>query len=153
MKTLGHSEDAEEILRRLSALSPSSKRRWGKMSVQQMVCHLTDGFLLYMGEKTAQPAATLLPGKLLKWGALWTPLPWPHGFKTVPELDQETGGTSPDNFETDVARLQQCVRRFTDNHKDFAWPSAHPHFGSMSEADWQRLAYLHADHHFRQFGC
>jgi hypothetical protein len=30
---------------------------------------------------------------------------------------------------------------------------AHPLFGRMSDADWLRWAYLHADHHLRQFGA
>jgi hypothetical protein len=34
---------------------------------------------------------------------------------------------------------------------EFRWP-AHPIFGKMSETDWMRWAYLHVDHHLRQFG-
>jgi hypothetical protein len=153
MKTLRHSEDVNEILRRLQALRPSSERQWGRMSVQQMVCHLKDGFLLYMGEKNALPVRTLAPRRLLKWFALWVPIPWPHGFKTFPELDQELGGTRPAEFDSDVDTLRALIKRFTGSGKDFKWPETHPHFGLMSEADWQRLGYLHTNHHFRQFGC
>jgi len=153
MRTLRHPEDVDEILRRLQALHPSSERQWGKMSVQQMVCHLSDGFLLYMGEKRAHPVPTPAPRKLLKWLALWVPIPWPHGFKTFPELDQEVGGTPPAEFEKDVDRLQALVKRFTSNRRDFEWPESHPHFGPMTESDWQRLGYLHTDHHLRQFSC
>ena len=153
MRTLRHAEDVDEILGRLQALSPSSKRQWGRMSVQQMVCHLSDGFLLYMGEISARPVPTLAPRKLLKWVALWVPIPWPHGFKTFPELDQELGGTPPAEFEKDVDRLLAVVQRFTSPRRDFKWAETHPHFGPMSEEDWQRLGYLHTDHHLRQFGC
>jgi hypothetical protein len=118
-----------------------------------MVCHLGDGFLLYMGEKSARPVPTPAPRKLLKWFALWVPIPWPHGFKTFPEIDQEGGGTPPAEFERDVDRLQALVRRFSSSSRDFKWPETHPHFGPMNEADWQRLGYLHTDHHLRQFGC
>jgi hypothetical protein len=28
----------------------------------------------------------------------------------------------------------------------------HPFFGQMTEKEWMRWGYLHADHHLRQFG-
>jgi hypothetical protein len=152
MRTFGYSQDVDQILRRLDTLRPSSQRRWGKMSVHQMVCHLSDGFLLYTGEKSACPVPTLAPRKLLKWFALWVPIPWPHGFKTFPEIDQEAGGTPPVEFAQDVDKLRVLIQRFSSG-KDFKWPQSHPHFGAMSEEDWQRLGYLHTDHHLRQFGC
>jgi hypothetical protein len=78
---------------------------------------------------------------------------WPHGFKTMPEIDQQAGGgTSPVEFARDHRDLQSLLERFVKQPRDFTW-QAHPHFGQMSERDWMRLAYLHADHHLRQFGC
>jgi hypothetical protein len=42
---------------------------------------------------------------VLKWFALWVPIPW-RGYKVIPELDQQIGGTSPVEFKADVrARL------------------------------------------------
>ncbi len=35
--------------------------------------------------------------------------------------------------------------------RDFAFAS-HPVFGELSEWEWMRWGYLHADHHLRQFG-
>src|SRR5262250_3375752 len=87
MKTLRNAPEKAEILRRLQSIQPGSQRRWGSMSAHQMICHLNDGFLLYMGERTAAPAKTPLPRTLAKWFALWAPIQWPQGFKTAPELD------------------------------------------------------------------
>ena len=152
MKTLFNQRDKEEIITRLQAVRPTSPRLWGKMSAHQMVCHLTDGFRMYMGLKTACPVRVPYPRSLLKWMALWVPIPWSKGFKTAPELDQQAGGTPPVEFDNDVRELRNLVDRFTRQPRDFQW-QPHPHFGRMSDREWMRLAYLHMDHHLRQFGA
>ncbi len=150
MKTLLNPADKQEILRRLDTVQPTSQRRWGSMSVHNMICHLSDGFRLYMGERPAKPAPVHLPRLLVKWVALWAPLQWPHGFKTAPELDQQGGGTPPAEFTADMSDLQALIERFTRQPADYS-PKPHPHFGSLTEREWKRLAYLHTDHHLRQF--
>ena len=78
MKTLRNPVCKHEILLRLGSVGPASPRRWGAMSAHQMICHLRDGFLLYMGERRAAPAKTPYPRMLTKWVALWAPLRWPQ---------------------------------------------------------------------------
>jgi len=152
MKNLRNAQDREEIAHRVADVRAESRRLWGKMSAHQMICHLSDGFRLYMGEKKAAPAGGIYPSRILRWFALWAPMEWPRGFKTMPELDQEAGGgTSPVEFTRDQRELLELLQRFTRAPRDFSRP-AHPHFGAMSERSWMRLAYLHADHHLRQFG-
>jgi len=152
MKTLLHQADKEEILRRLDSIQPTSQRRWGSMSAHNMICHLSDAFRLYMGERPAKPGPVPAPRLLMKWFALWAPIPWPHGFRTAPELDQQSGGTPPVEFAADKKELCELIERFTRRPADSP-RRAHPHLGSMSEREWNRLAYLHADHHLRQFGA
>ena len=152
MKTLLNPRDKVEIVSRLQKVSPSSSRLWGKMSSHQMVCHLSDGFKLYIGLITAPPTGFPYPSRALKWMALWAPIPWPKGFKTAPQLDQQIGGTAPEEFDRDVHQLKTLLDRFTASQRDFQW-GIHPHFGRMSEVEWMRLAYLHSDHHLRQFGA
>ena len=152
MKTLFHPADKEEILRRLDSIQLTSQRRWGSMSVHNMICHLSDGFRLYMGELLAKPAVVPIPRVLIKWFALWAPMQWPHGFKTAPEIDQQGGGKRPVEFAADMKDLRALIERFTRRPADFV-PKPHTHFGSLSEREWNRLAYLHADHHLRQFGA
>src|SRR5215470_14492403 len=145
MKSLLNPADKSELLTRLQSVSPTSTARWGKMSAHQMVCHLGDAFRLYMGLITPPPVAVPYPRVLLKWTALWTPIPWPKGFKTAPEMDQEVEGTRPAVFEEDVRALYTLVDRFTREPRDFQWPQSHPHFGKMTPTEWIRLAYLHTD--------
>lgn len=153
MKLLLNVDDKLEILHRLALVRPDSQRLWGKMSPHQMVCHLTDGFRMYMGEKRVAPVGGIYPSRVLRWIALWAPMPWPKGFQTMKELDQQGGGgTSPVEFARDKQELSSLLERFTHTPRDFTF-GVHPHFGVMSEREWMRLAYLHADHHLRQFSC
>jgi len=62
------------------------------------------------------------------------------------------GGTHPVEFAADLSDLRALIERFTRQPADYV-PKPHPHFRSLSEREWKRLAYLHADHHFRQFGA
>lgn len=151
MRTLARERDRVEILRRLRALRHDSVRRWGRMSAHQMVCHLSDGYRLLTG-RTTELAATPLPRFLMRWIALYAPLRWPAGIRTTPDLDQDGGGTRPAEFEADVAELERLLIEVTTDRRDRFTRYFHPLFGPMSESAWMRWAYLHADHHLRQFG-
>jgi hypothetical protein len=150
VKTLRDKTDQQEILTRLMLLSPLDKGRWGVMTVHQMLCHLSDAYLVALGEKTASPATGLLQRTILKQIALHSPLKWMKGFPTRPELEQGRGGTPPTDFEADRSALLFAFQRFC---KDLPRPCPpHPVFGPMDPDDWFRWGHLHADHHLRQFG-
>lgn len=152
MKTLSDPKCQHEIKARLQSLRPDTPRRWGKMSAPQMVCHLADGFRMYMGLRQVADDSSPLMRSALKWVALWAPMQWPHGFRTAPELNQAAGaGTAASEFRQDVDELLRLMDRMAARPKDFDW-QAHPHFGQLSEREWMRLGYLHANHHLRQFG-
>lgn len=135
----------------MGSLRPDSARSWGKMSAHQMVCHLADSFRGVMGERPIAVLSGSFGRGLVKWIALYSRMPWPHGLKTMPEVDQLINGTPPVDFEGDRAGLGTLFQRFTNEPRDFVW-APHPMFGEMSHADWMRWGYLHMDHHFRQFG-
>jgi hypothetical protein len=116
-----------------------------------MVCHLSDAFRFVTHEKPASPATGILQSTVIKWIALYGPLSWPAGVPTRPEMDQETGGTPPGDFASDLAELEALLEVVATRPAGYDWP-AHPIFGRMSESAWLRWAYLHTDHHLRQFG-
>jgi len=115
-----------------------------------MVCHLGDAFRAALSEKYISPSSTVWKRTLLKWTALWIPLPWPHGFKTRPEMDQQQGGTQPGEFASDLDKLRILFERFCTWEGEFA---PHAILGEMSRTERMRHAYLHMDHHLRQFGA
>ena len=119
MKSLARPVDKAEVLRRLRALSPESRRRWGRMSAHQMVCHLSDSFLCVMGRKPVSHATSAFQRTFVKWLALYVPLPWLPGIRTRPEIDQYVGGTKPAEFAADVAQLEALVGMVTEPSRRF----------------------------------
>jgi len=152
VKTLADPECKAEILRRLKSVRPDSPRQWGRMSAHQMLCHLADAFRMAFGEKAVSDTSRPVKRTVLKWIALYGPLPFPPDFPTRPEIDQQCGGTTPGEFAADLAQLEALVERFASRAARDEWPR-HPIFGRMSHRAWMRWAYLHFDHHLRQFGA
>lgn len=150
MPSLAHPAVRERLLARIAAVQPDSPRQWGRMTSHGMLCHLADSFLGVTGDRPIQPAVSLMGRTLMKWGALYLPFPWPKGVPTRPEVDQEKNGTRPGDFDQDKARLTKAFHRFASHDMS---GRAHPIFGPLTNAQWQRWGYLHLDHHLRQFSC
>lgn len=152
MRTLANPRDKEEIIRRLVAIGLASQRRWGRMTVGEMICHLSDALQISMGEKQAKPVSNWFSRSIFKWAGLWFPTQWPHGVRTVPECEARAGGTKPGAMEKDLKELREALDRFTQQPRGYELKS-HPIFGPMNEKEWMRWGYLHMDHHLRQFGA
>jgi hypothetical protein len=136
--------------RRVRALRADSPRQWGRMSAHEAVCHMSDAFRMAFGEKAvvARPAAFR---PMLRFIALHLPMKWPRGVKTLPEVQQGCGGTTPIEFERDRAELLALLARFSASAESDR-VTDHPIFGPMNTAQWGSWGYRHMDHHLRQFG-
>lgn len=143
-------EVRREILVRIGRLSHSDEARWGKMTVGQMICHLTDGYRAILARRQLDRVEYGMPQLLLKWIALRLPLRWPKDVPAPWEIVAGRGGTPPAEFERDRAELVRSLQEFCE--REPPRDCIHPLFGKMSGRDWMRWAYLHADHHLRQFG-
>jgi hypothetical protein len=120
MKTLASSRDRAEILRRLREVRPDSPRFWGRMSAHQMICHLSDSFRMAMGLKSVSETGSPLRQRTVKWVALYLPMRWPAGgIRTLPEIDQEIGGTPPADFAADLAELEALFEIVTREPRSF----------------------------------
>ena len=150
MKDMRDPAAQREILVRIGRLSRGDQPRWGKMTVEQMICHLTDGYRAVLAGRNLDRVKFWIPRPLLKWIALRLPLRWPKGVRAPWEIAAGLGGTPPVDFEHDRAELVRSINEFCARVP--APKMMHPLFGRMSPRDWMRWAYLHADHHLRQFG-
>ena len=148
MSTLAEPAILALCRRRIIRLDPKAGAKWGRMTAPQMICHLNDSFRVGMGEKFVSPASSVLQRTFVKWVALRTPVKWPAGVPTRPEIEQGRGGTPPTDWESDRAELIQLMDAFA-NRSTFG---EHPIFGKLSQRDWLIWGYRHVDHHFRQFG-
>jgi hypothetical protein len=149
MKLLSDAAEFHALEVRVRTLRQDTRRLWGRMTSNQMLCHLCDSFRFALGERTAASACSLVNRTLVKWIALHTSLPWPRNVKTRPEVDQTIGGTPPTAFERDRSELLLLMKRFTEPCSS---RPHHPIFGPLTEREWQHWGWRHVDHHLRQFG-
>jgi len=149
VKSLADPECRHDLETRLARLAPGDRAQWGKMTVHQMICHVTEAFRCALGQKYAAPASFGVPTPILRWVALRAPVKWPHGFPSPPEIAQDRFGVPPVEFTQDHAALLAVFQEFCAGLP--AQLPRHPYFGRMTAGDWNRWGYLHTDHHLRQF--
>jgi hypothetical protein len=149
MRTLSSGRDSDSIVGRLELVCSDDAARWGKMNAHQMVRHLADSMRGPLGEFWVSDAEmTSTQRTVMKWAALYFPMKWPKGVATRPEIDQ-SGKSAPGDFDTDRSLAIGLVSRMCAT--DLAG-ARHPIFGPLTQLQWLRWAWLHADHHLRQFG-
>jgi len=135
-----------EFRARLESLRRDSPRRWGRMTVDQMLWHLGDGLEMAIGSRPyGQPQLPAIPSALLKFAVL--NLPWPKGAPTLDAL--RASGTH--DFEAERTRCLRLLEELGRKDVHSAWP-AHPAFGVVDGRFHSRLQARHVDHHLRQFG-
>jgi hypothetical protein len=149
-KSLDDPRGRASVITRLRTLTSDSTKRWGRMNPHEAICHLSDSFRAMMNLMPISSKSTILTRNVVRWIALHSMFPWPHGVKTMPEVDQEIGGTKPVDFEHDRRELEALIKQFAQCTSADLQP--HPIFGGLSNAEWQHWGYLHTDHHLRQFG-
>ena len=140
--------DRKSILDRISRLSPSAARKWGKMSPAQAMAHLSIAMEGAGGEGKQEQA---LLGKIVKPLILWKVMdeaPFAHNAPTDPTFVVR----DDKDFEKESARLVAAIGRFCDGGPQRAVRSVHPFFGRLTGDQWGRLTFKHLDHHLRQFG-
>lgn len=151
MKNILNDRDRAKIESRIERLTPQSDRLWGKMTVGQMLCHVTDQIRMAVGKIPARFVGNAFTKTIGKYMVL-AGFQMPKGrIMSVRELNQDKDGTPPKDFENDRGDLLQTLRGFGEDFGP-ARSRPHPAFGEMSRKQWGRLILLHLDHHLRQFG-
>lgn len=139
------------IVARINNLTPEAKSLWGKMNVNQMICHCTDGLRGCLGELDGKTdESNFLSRSLVKFLVLYA-MPIPKNVPTAKRVDQMQDGTKPIDFESDRKTLLEFIEKMTSQPDNFAW-SAHFKFGAMNRKEWEILSGKHLDHHLKQFG-
>jgi len=151
MKNVINDLTKSETIQRVEKLNSTTTAKWGKMNVNQMLCHCADQLRLANGGKQSVFAGNLMLTTVVKWLVL-TVLKAPKGkAETVKELKQGAGGTNPTNFESDKKALIELIKNFDESFK-INKTVIHPAFGKMDHWQYGRLGYVHLDHHLNQFG-
>ncbi len=142
--------DLETILAYLNQLDASTQPKWGKMSAQRMVEHLTESINMSMGQSEF---GLLIPAeKIEKMQAiLASDTPMPKEFKA---------SFAPEEYTLRNEELELAVDELVDTwlaYEEYyeAHPGQlhlHPYYGDLSKEGWDRMHSKHFTHHFEQFG-
>ena len=149
-KNLLQSEVKEELIARVSKLNPQSAKQWGKMNVNQMLRHLSEGLRIAYGDvKPSAKKTGWLGQKFMRFIILKTDVPAPkEKAKTFAEIDMVEKGINPPDFNAEKNQLVDLLKNFPAKQTYHESPM----LGKMTTENWARLNYGHMDHHLRQFG-
>lgn len=130
---------------RLDRLRPDAARRWGTMSVDQMLWHVNQFLGAALGDGCMEVSKPPLPLPIMRFMLLH--LPWPKSSPTNPSARS----LSTYDFEAERARCRELIARFTSKPVNDTWP-VDPTWGDAGGSFASKLQARHLDHHLRQFG-
>ena len=133
------------IRKRIESLRPETPRKWGKMSIDQMLWHVNVSMREAVGEHKPELRRVPLPKAILRWAVIH--MPWGRGAPTRPDMYT----VSTHDFAAEKARCLALIDRIVAQPLSAAWPES-ASMGRMSGKHWSQLTAKHLDHHLRQFG-
>jgi hypothetical protein len=140
----------ENILIYLDKLTPQHQAKWGSMSAQRMVEHLTDSIKIATGEN---PQNFLIEEEKIPKMILFLDSDKPMAQNIeVPFAKKETQLRN-EELELAIDELVETLIEFDEIYE--ANPTlthTHPYYGPLNYVQWQRLNAKHLTHHFEQFG-
>lgn len=141
----------ETILRRINDLKLDSKRQFGTLSVNEMLCHVADQLRLAVGFIPIALQGNRFSRYFKKVIVLrFNSIPR-EKIETMKEVNPQKEGTKPVNFVDDRVTLVKLLDYIVNHQGDYTF-QAHPMFGELSQKQWGKLIYIHLDHHLKQFG-
>lgn len=149
VRTLSTPQVLLQFEQRFGDLTPSHAARWGSMSVHQMVLHVRDATAAVL-KRRPFPSRAAPPSRIAKLVVLRLLPRFPRGVRT--RANPAAVMTDPGDFNTDVGGTVALLHALAATPAHML-ESHHPVFGPMSQHDWLRWAFLHTDHHLRQFGA
>ncbi len=147
MKTIFDKSTRDELIARIEMLDENSKAQWGRMNIYQMLKHCTLWEEM-VRNKTIYKRALLgrLFGRMALKNMLKEGKRLPRNSPTVPELRIRSNG----NVAAEKAKWIDLIEQY----EHYTNPGfVHPFFGKMTTGQIGYQAYMHADHHLRQFNC
>jgi Protein of unknown function (DUF1569) len=150
MKNILNETDYVTITQRINSLSQQSKRRWGKMNVEQMLAHCSDQIRLALAQKQPHEQPNFFNRNVMKYFGLWLPRIPLRNLKAPVDMNQKFYGTASSNISTEQQNLIELISTFRTAKENFKFQS-HPMYGKLNRKQWGRFMYVHIDHHLRQF--
>jgi len=136
--------------KRISSLSSACTRKWGMMTLEQMLSHCADQIRLARGEKTAHEKPGFINRNIAKYVGLWLPQIPVKNLRGPVDMDWQLFGSKPGDVESGKQQLISLLQQFRSAGAGSNF-YPHPMFGKLNRSQWARFMYVHIDHHLRQF--
>jgi len=133
------------MIARLRSLTPDRERRWGTMTPQRMICHVSDHLRVAVGDTAAKFTGSFLSALLLRWIGAHTPVKPRGGLR---QAAPEYLLSKPTDWESDMSACEKLIVRVGAREAH----ALHPSFGLLTPEEWGIVCWKHLDLHFRQFG-
>lgn len=150
MQNVFDAQDAQEYINRINNLTPETPRKWGEMSVNQVLAHLNVAYdLTFTPEKFPKPSfiAKFLLSKFVK-PKITNEIPYKQSLPTSPVFiiaDER-------NFEEEKAKLIGNIQRVQQLGREAFEGKENINFGKMTAQGWNNMFAKHLNHHLEQFG-
>jgi len=148
MKNIFDKQVTDEVIKRINKLETSTKPKWGKMSVDQMLAHCNVTYEMVFEQKHKKPNSfTKLILKLFVKNTVVNDTPYKKNGRTAPQFLI----TDTKNFEAEKKRLIDYLEKTQGLGADYFNGKASRSFGTLSTQEWNNMFYKHIDHHLNQF--
>ena len=150
MQNVFDAQDAQEYINRINNLTPETQRKWGKMSVDQVLAHLNVAYdLTFTPEKFPKPnfIAKFLLSRFVK-PKITNEIPYKPSLPTSPAFII----ANERNFEEEKAKLIGNIQRVQQLGREAFEGKENINFGKMAAQDWNNMFAKHLNHHLEQFG-
>ncbi|KOY85829.1 hypothetical protein AD998_06410 [bacterium 336/3] len=139
--------DYKKLIERLDNITPNSQRKWGTMTVSQMLHHLNLAIGSGLGYYTLPDNSSFMSRGFNQFLILNVLKKFPTNTKTAKPLKV----TENFDFETEKQKLKEILEKAYATKSDNDW-GRHTYFGEMTRKAWGKLIMIHCNHHFQQFG-
>jgi hypothetical protein len=149
MKNIFNINVANEVTDRINRLTPTTKPKWGKMNVAQMLAHCNVTYELVYDSKHPKPGAFMrFILKLLVKPNVVSDKPYKKDGQTAPVFQVK----GEKDFASERSRLINFIKRTQElGEAHFNNRESHS-FGKLTSTEWNNMFYKHLDHHLTQFG-
>lgn len=147
-KSLFNKSDSDSIIARANLLLQNSARKWGTMSVTEMLlhCNMVNKNVL---ENSATSKNTSTKQRIFKYIFLYLIPHFPKNRRGPSRL-QTKGLVDDSEFSNTLATFATIITQFAGHNEEISL--VHPMFGLLTTEEWGMAMYKHVDHHLRQFG-
>lgn len=137
------------LIERVKAIEPNAERKWGKMSISEMLHHLNIAIGSGLGYYSAKDHSNIFTHFIIRPFVLNFLKGMPIGSQAPKPLKVNSNLL---DFDKEKNQLLEILQRAYQTTNDNDW-SVNSYFGKLSRKDWGKLIMIHCNHHFTQFGC